>query len=616
MAITQVDKIKILKYFRETSFGEIYYNELVESLGKRAKVTDIEFITFFVNYISESFNKNQPSFNLICKMLSSLTSFIGWVYDDKIVLGKELINQLYSIRDRYERYLIDENAKRNSDLDGLMTTFEEKLNGCYPKIEEEVKYDVNVLLSEIDELRKKLNATEQEVSELNDKLSKQNRAWESKRKDNTRLIDKLENSKLKQKRLEDKIKELENIIEQLNGLVASLKQEVASSRDSYDILLSLKTRIQSDYFNLKNDIKVLRKRLEESEKEVRRLRDEDEFKIVIPKSFEYVEDRNNRIEALIIQKMLSGKNTLEDVRVFLADNGYVLSIEELRKHFELIRGKMEYEVPEEINLVPEKDVKEGSEYVISLDGNPKCIDLMLVSDFHLSAFGKEIIADMELINDYCEDKGISLILNAGDFFSWTRLEGKHKGTACQRIVDKAIAKYPSRKGIKHAVLGGNHDKDMLAVGIDPIRLLADAREDFINLGYGHCKITFGGSVSILDSIGIHHPNRRYQNPVDDDSYTTEQIRESIYSYYAKEKISSDDVYVNLLGHIHKSGLDMQNGICIVPSYRKDRVLNGAWHLKVYFNNGYISNIVFIPVIKTKKLVPTSEINYEKKLVFK
>ena len=75
MAITQVDKIKILKYFRETSFGEIYYNELVESLGKRAKVTDIEFITFFVNYISESFNKNQPSFNLICKMLSSLTSF-------------------------------------------------------------------------------------------------------------------------------------------------------------------------------------------------------------------------------------------------------------------------------------------------------------------------------------------------------------------------------------------------------------------------------------------------------------------------------------------------------------------------------------------------------------
>ncbi|MDE5888393.1 MAG: hypothetical protein K2H20_00060, partial [Bacilli bacterium] len=219
-------------------------------------------------------------------------------------------------------------------------------------------------------------------------------------------------------------------------------------------------------------------------------------------------------------------------------------------------------------------------------------------------------------NDYCEENGIKTILNAGDFFSWTRLKGKQRGAVCQRIVDKAILKYPSRKGIKHAILGGNHDKDMLAVGVDPLQLMAEAREDFINLGYSHCKITFGGSVSILDSIGMHHPNRRFPETVGDGEYTTSKIVNMIKGYNGRNGIDSDNIYVDLLGHIHMSSLDTENGICIVPSYRKDRVVNGAWHIKVYFKDNHISNIVFIPIIKTRKLIPTTEINYQKRLILK
>lgn len=614
MAMTQVDKIKIIKYFRETPFGNIYYRDLVDSLGKKSKITDAEFTDFLASYIIENLKKEKISLSLIMKMISTITTFIGWLHDDKIELDCELVNKLYSIRESYEQYLVQTNEERNNSLEELIIAFEDDLNKFYPPIEEiEEVIDVDTLLAKIENLREELADSEKEITDLTTKLLKQTKAWESKRKDNDRLSVRLNESNQKQKKLEAKVKELEGLIEQLNSLVTSLREEITSSNEKYSTLDSLKDRIQADYFNLKTEMKSLRKTIEDKDREITRLNEENEFKIIIPRSIDYNEERDNKIEGLIIQKMLEGKNSLEDIKEYLALNGYTLTIDELRNHFKIINERMKYELSYDLPL----DGGEGAEYVIPISNEAKCIDLMVVSDFHLSAFCKETIQDMELINDYCEDNGIHMILNVGDFFSWTRLKGKHEGSACKRIVEKAIVKYPSRKGIKHAVLGGNHDKDMLVTGVDPIKLLAEEREDFISLGYSHCKISFGGSFSILDSIGMHHPNRRYPDPIGKDFYTTEKIMDTINSYYAVSGINVDDFYVQLVGHIHKSGLDTENGICIVPSYLKDRMMNGAWHLKVYFSDDrHISNIVFMPVIKQKGLVKISEISYKKQLIKK
>lgn len=614
MAMTQVDKIKIIKYFRETPFGNIYYRSLVDYLGKKSKITDAEFTDFFASYIIENLKKEKPPLSLIMKMISTITTFIGWLYDDKIELDCELVNKLYSIRESYEQYLVQANEERNNSLEELITTFEDDLNKFYPPVEEEIEtIDVDTLMAEIETLRKNLTDSEKEVSDLTLKLSKQAKGLEGKRKDNDRLNARLNESKQKQKNLEAKVRELESLIEQLNSLVTSLKGEITSANEKYSILDALKDRIQADYFSLKTEMKSLRKNIEDKNREIARLNKENEFKIIIPRSIDFNEERDNKIEGLIIQKMLEGKSSLEDIKEYLAINGYVLTLDELRNYFKIINERMKYEISCDESL----DGSEGAEYVIPISNDAKSIDLMVVSDFHLLAFCKDTIHDMELINDYCEDNGIHMILNVGDFFSWTRLKGKHEGSACRRIVEKAIVKYPSRKGIKHAVLDGNHDKDMLVAGVDPIKLLAEEREDFISLGYGHCKISFGGSFSILDSIGMHHPNRRYPNSVGKDFYTTEKIMDTISSYYAVSGINADDFYVQLVGHIHKSGLDTENGICIVPSYLKDRVINGAWHLKVYFSEDrHISNIVFMPVIKQKALVKISEISYKKQLIKK
>ena len=203
MAMTQVDKIKIIKYFREAPFGNIYYRDLVDSLGKKSKITDVEFTDFFASYIIENLKKEKPPLSLIMKMISTTTSFIGWLHDDEIELDCELVCKLHNIRECYEQYLIQTNEEKNNSLEELITTFEEDLNKFYPPIEEKEEIiDVDTLIAEIETLREELADSEKEISDLTTKLSKQTKAWEGKRKDNDRLSSRLNESNQKQKKLD------------------------------------------------------------------------------------------------------------------------------------------------------------------------------------------------------------------------------------------------------------------------------------------------------------------------------------------------------------------------------------------------------------------------------
>jgi len=169
------------------------------------------------------------------------------------------------------------------------------------------------------------------------------------------------------------------------------------------------------------------------------------------------------------------------------------------------------------------------------------------------------------------------------------------------------------KNIINLVLGGNHDKDSVIGGIDAIKVLSSERTDFIYLGYTHAKVTFNGHVSALNSLGIHHPNIRYPNPVGDFSYSTEKLQSTINSMFAVNG-EAWDTYLDVVGHIHKSGFDALKGICIVPSYTRDRVMDGAWHLKIYFDEkGNIMNMVLMPLVKKGGLVKITEMFYDKKL---
>ena len=46
MPITPVDRIKIAKFMKEKPIGKIYYLDLRDALGKREKISDVEFLEF------------------------------------------------------------------------------------------------------------------------------------------------------------------------------------------------------------------------------------------------------------------------------------------------------------------------------------------------------------------------------------------------------------------------------------------------------------------------------------------------------------------------------------------------------------------------------------------
>ena len=58
MAITPVDKIKIIKYLKDNPIGEIYYLDLCNALGKKCRIKDIEFLEFFVDSVIKEFKKD------------------------------------------------------------------------------------------------------------------------------------------------------------------------------------------------------------------------------------------------------------------------------------------------------------------------------------------------------------------------------------------------------------------------------------------------------------------------------------------------------------------------------------------------------------------------------
>lgn len=608
MAIRPVDKVKILKYLRETPLNMLAYDNLMEYLGNKVKISDLELTDFFAGYVIDSFKKGEVSVKLLSKMLASLTSFINWLHDDGIEIEDILLSKLYSIVSNYEQYYL--NKDKDNELDEILREFYDNLNKMYTeKIHEEV--DVSKLLGEMSNLRSELEDSEKNVSSLRALCDKKERFIEAKKKEIVRLNNRLSSKDSRERELESKIKELGSLIVELKRNIATMEQQARDSENRYDLLSDLKDKLQSDYYNLKLSMKSLREKLGACERELASYWRVEDNKIVIASSDDEKEAQEIRIQALIIEKMMKDTCTIEELLRYLNKIGYPITRDKIKYHLNSIRYKMSFavEIPEDGDLI-----EDNNSFMITVPEGYHSLEMLAVSDFHLHSFGREVINDVLLINEYCESHGIKYIINAGDFFSLNTYKGERARTEARKIVDKVIEKYPHTNGLIHAVLGGNHDKDIINFGVDPIDALTTERDDFVSLGYGHCKISFGGSVSILDTIGIHHPNRRFPEPVGD-VYSVERMISSVANYYAANKVSNDDVYVDILGHIHKSGLDNDNGICIVPSYRKDRIMNGFWHLKVYFDdNNHISNIVFKPVIKRESLIPVAEINYTKKLV--
>ena len=600
MPITGTDKIKIKKYIKEHAIGDIYYADMCDALNKKVRITDVEFLEYFTDYVVEEFCKDTKIYvNYLTKIISVIDVFIDWVRDNNTIIKEEIIEKIRSFRECYDNYLkrngLEKDLKFNESIDFIIG----KINTLYPPKEKKellINYinKVENLNKTIDDLRKKL----QDATGLYDKLER------SFNKKSDKVDELSETLLLKNQTINDKSNEINKLylsISELNEKINLLEQELSKKEYEIDELLNYK------------------KQCEELNLEVEKLKKEINDNLLIAKKEACLKNTRTKLETLVYQKLLLGRFDINEVLNYAKEQGYNIEKNEIVDILKSIKKYINIDnsffSSSPIYRVSTPKVLTDEQFLINIPNGCKYYDIMLVSDFHLSGVDKKVLKGFEMLNDYCVNNGINLILNLGDFFEGYGNLNYEDAVKNYKIIEQSISKIPSLDGIYHAVLGGNHDLNILKYGFDPIGMLTDSREDFINLGYTHGTIVLRNELSrILGRFDIHHPNTfDFAIDLDEDGINSDGVNMYLNNLYQKLGRSRDTSYIDIFGHTHKSQFNYADSYYYVAPYFED-LAEKACHLRIYIDDQkQIKYMVFMPLIATNRLYKSTEIVYKKTL---
>ena len=612
MALSAFEKIKVIKYIRETRNGEIFYNDICSVLEKGRKASYSELIEFFTKYVVDNLNKDSVSKSMISKCLSCISVLLSWAMDiDEVLLGEVRL-----IKVAYDNYLKRHNIDLIEEVDDEIYILDKYLKSKYPVDNEE---QVIAYINEINNLKEEIRRLTKELSDqlgANEALSKkyreQGRKLSKKNEEGSKDAEELQ-------RRQNEIKELKRKVKELSKRISDLEKELSEVSENNTSLRELKECLETEKDVLSKTVEELEKTLKGKEDALKCYAEVQRRESLLEFQQAKEEEKKEKVKEIILARLTTGGIVLTDLYNELILQGYEVSLEELYKYINEYKQELNIvssglsSSPRYIIMPP--SITSNGVFDISIPTDCKSYDILLISDLHISGIDEGVLSDYNKLLDYCVTNRIKIILNVGDFFCFKypfKREMLKGLTGSKRIVDKAISKLPSVPGIYQAILGGNHDKDALGYGFDAIKTLTDAREDFINLGYDHVTITFNGQMSLLHSFMLHHPATKFVDPVLEEKFDNESLKQSLEDYYSNCKRRRDDSYLDIIGHFHRSGLDSLNAICNVPSLWHDRFNNGAWHMKVYFDElNNIKYIIFKPLVLNDKLVATTEIVYQK-----
>ncbi len=586
MALSAYEKNSIVKYVKTHALGQIYYLDLCAVLSKGRKASYQELIEFFAAYVLDNLNKNTTTPKVLEKFLNCMNTFLTWCLEDNLGIEGLLFGKLNTIAAAYtENYTLDKEGILEPEINHLKEILneydapQEKLVSYYIEQMDGLQRAYDQLHKDYESLLARCQTLDSEQASKNQKLKKQQS-----------IVTDLQNEKVRLKN------EVTRLNREIQNLQAAFDRENAELRSS---LTEANTKIATQEQLL--DGFTLKSQEQETKENQIKLRSQ----------------RQAKIEKLLLSQLAEGQASLEDVAESMSlplgeiKDDFVVALTHLQKLIN-IQPKKLASSPQYVIVPPDIATKETLDLIVP----PECrtYDILLVSDIHISQVSNEVIRDCEQILNYCTKHGIKLILNAGDYFSFSHHpKNKNFGgvNSAKKLVEQAITNLPSAPGIYHAVLGGNHDRICNPYGIDAISALAAAREDFISLGYGHATITINGIHSLLTSFMIHHPTFKYPDPTPNEPLGNQPLANYLKSYYANFGIDREDSYLDIVGHGHLSYLDTLNGICNVPSLRFDRQNNGAWHLKIYFDEQTnIKYMVFKALNYHNRLIPTTEMVYQ------
>lgn len=599
MAITAVDKVKINKYLKECSIEYLSYADMCEAIGKRSKISHNEFLEYFTDCVVNELRKNDKiSMKHLTKVVAIVQSFVVWINEANGQISEDLLNKIRSFKNLYEDYLARNGFDEDSDfsnnyLDRVLTV----VNDLYPS--ENNTDTMSKYISRIGELEDQVKKLEQELSGITSEYKRLIKDYDKKSNNLEGLKEKIASLRKDVRSKNKEIAKLYEVIESLTKKNHELEGTLSQAQSENELLRPYKQQ----YEELAIEVEGLRKTVEEDKLS----------KIAAAK----LELKHSKIVELLYQKLLFERVTVDGLLEYVQSQGIVSDVNEISFLLKRMSGKINidsnaFSVSPMYKIVS-PSLLQNSDFSISVPSGCKYFDIMLVSDFHIQEFDKKTLVGINELKDYCVRNGISFILNLGDFYHGfsSRPLDYQNAIKNYNIVEQTISLFPKADGLYHAILGGNHERNIANYGFDSVRLLAETREDFINLGYMHSNISFDGLSGKLGAFGIHHPDS-FDFNIDEESIGLNGVVRYLDNLYDKQGRNRENSYIDFFGHTHRSQFNASDSYCFVPAYFK----NGANHLRIYFNEDTdIKYMVCMPLgfNNDTRLVKNNEIIYQKKL---
>ena len=600
-------KKKILDVLKKYSIDDLYYSDFDEIRKEsHQKINNNDILNYLIEKSNaELENKEELSNNRFSKLIRSMTIIIQCSKEAKITIENKTIQDIDKMITKYKETLQRTNLEvdevTNQNVEDLETELVENYLEVLEEVEEEPNEELEKIIEELATTKKMLEDSETEKKEqektqrkLEKELKKSKTTSENLEKarnnlqvENTSLIQELKEYKKELIKISQKLQEQEGTTNSLIETNDILKEEI-------EYRAKENTTLSKEIVELTRKLSICETKEQEELAE---------------------QESTKQIEDFILSELYKHPSSMEEFLDSLKKQGYLLTFDTLQEHINALKIKYKIIGPlfEQIPPIYKINVKPSitNQFLrlpVTFSNNE--LDLLIISDLHNE------LSDLDKAYNYASAKNIPYILNLGDTFDFQGTNYFQPSLENLRKIEQRFQEmlnlFPKNTGIYQFNLGGNHDELALLYGLDLLEQLQQNQSDLINLGYRHANIILGNTPKKYNCIGLHHPNYR----IDDTIIENQKIISYLENYYQNElqsSITRDNVYCDILGNFHKSKLDLLNGYCQAPSLTKDRAMNGAWHLKIYFdNNQNIETITFIPLVATNGLQPITEIPYQKK----
>lgn len=619
MALEMFDKLRIKKFLKITGLEDLYYGGFYEGVRKN-KYNDKDVLSFLVDtFLSKLSDNVTTTDKLLIKYIVWIDNFYGWVCEGYGSPSDDVTAKIRTFKNSYLEYVSKFELDSNNEIIGCIDSLVGEIEKLHGKedIEEVSKYvaSITALETKISSLEADLSKASTEIGNLRRRLAEEEKKGRKSVATNTELRDLIQTR-------DKEIREQLALISELRNQIEEFGQKADVTKEEYEVILQQYKDLEKSnsdlvelYNQLLNENGNLLHIVEEQKEQLDgfvRIQEEREKEL---RKDNLARLREKSIDDFVISLLIGSKLSVQEITDLLCKQGYAVtnvdvnnSLKRIKKEINLITPNVAT-YPRQFSICSPSIVTNGS---FNLGVSSKVMNVMVISDLHLSEVNDDVVRTMDLIYDYCKKMGIDLIMNLGDILSINENITPSKSIFSEnnRLIESILTRFPYDSSITHAVLGGNHDKGSLNLGIDLLSKLEDGRDDFLNLGYDHCNVNIVGS-SQNDFFGIHHPSRRLLDSIDDYKLGARKLINHLDWHYPSEE-ERKKAYIDLFGHFHVSRLDMLNQYCSVPSLFKDRETNGAWHMKIYFDeHNNIKHMVFIPLVVNDKITKVSEIGYQR-----